>query len=608
MPGRLLAALAAAVLLVQGAWAEPVTLRIGDATGAASPVYRFGGGVWRVPKAMRLGEPALLALGEGGQYRAALAWEVLAPAQNLEDLSRLLANYPLNRFLADRARAGGQIVITLDAMPRWLSSDPDAPPAADGPGWARAGTADAAGWAEVAERVARHFHALGIDAVYEVWNEPDHSLAGGFEAYMKLYRATVVGVRRADPDARVAGPALSDWTARAPDGERYIRAFYAAAAATPAPEAGLDRLPVDAVTYHAFARAPATHHARVADEIRSLAAEFGYADPEILCTEWNLEAAPPYPEGDLNAGIVGAAHVGAALVAMDAAGVSAQTFQMAFDPGTPGYTAGVLSAAATPRAAYEAFRLAAQAAAGERLEVDGATDTLAAAAFRDGRRLRVLVAAFQPTDRMRLRDSMEPTAIAAPGLFTEITSVAPESLRAFFRGGSVPAVSRPAREALLAGRESYARSTAGQPGEEEIVIELPHPMRLVSHLRLDAETAPLPEEVSRQDSETVALLEPLYLAALARLEALPPASADAYSAELERRLDGRAAMSAAPPADAAALAAVDSLWFTPVAERLAATRARADARLQAGNATVAGRRAAFTSAPYAVHLLTFEDP
>lgn len=602
-------ALALCLVLSPVARAEPTaTVSLGEPLEAEAPMA-FGGGVWRVPKVARVAEPALLALGEGGTWRAALAWEVLAAARSPEDVTRLLQDYPLNGFLADRAAAGGRIIITLDAMPRFLARERSDEKLADGPLWARSATDDLAGWADVVFRVAEHFRSLGIDATYEVWNEPDHSFRGGIEDYMALYRATVLGARRADPQARIAGPALSDWTA-AIDGERWVAAFLRRAAETPLPDLGLDRLPVDALTYHSFNRVPGRHHARVADEARALLARYGY-DAELICSEWNVAAEPPYPEGDLNGTWPGAVHAGATLIAMAEAGVQAQVFQMAVDPGTQGYSAGVLTAAGTPRPVWQAFDMAQEAARGTAFAAASDDGVVSALAFRDGDRLAVLLAVFPPTDLMLARDSMEPVALTDPVLFATITRAGTPALADYFlRGGAMPEMPPDAAAALKAGRAAFVADQAAREvwrSGGTVRLLLPGPARLVAHRVLDETTAIPADKVARADDRTNALLRDLLGQVETDLRALMAdgkgADARRYGDALADRLDGRDVLTGADPA----LVDVDRSWIEPAQARLldlAEEQRRQTVLAVADSAPSA--EVTLAVRPYSLHLLVFE--
>lgn len=592
--------------------AQQANLRVGGAENVSSKVFAFGGGVWRVPKVMRLAEPSLIALGEGGTYRAALAWEMLAKLSRPEDVTAILAAYPLNDFLAARAKAGGTIIVSLDATPLFLAQDKSARALADGPAWARAPIASEAQWAEIVRLTVRHFNKIGINPIIEVWNEPDHSLKGQFSDYIRLYRATTVGARKANSKTRLAGPALSDWTSTLPGGQRYAEAFFAAAAGTGAPSVGLSRLPIDAVTYHSFGRVPASHHARVMADIRRLAQAYGYRMPAVYNSEWNIAAEPPYPEGDLNGEFPGAAHIGASLIAMARAGLRGQTFQMMIDPGAKGYSAGVMTVAGSTRAAYHAFSLARPFVGSKVLNVSSDSDVVTAVATRRGGKLYVLVAAFAPTDLMLIRDAMEPVALERPAVFQELTKLPANAVKRFFGGnGRPPGASAAGQQALLEGRERFRaaqqRREAWRNGGQ-IVLSLPGAMQMTSYQLIDRSTAPKGNQVAQYDRKTNSQLKRDIERAAKEVQRLGLADQGVrdYLGELGERVDGRQALGRASGGVRAQIAPIDQSWATPTTQRIAGIAAgQAQALVQ----PVQGGRqqqVKLKTQPYALHLLVFQ--
>ena len=70
-------------------------------------------------------------------------------------------------------------------------------------GWLKPGPQDTG-----AEPFAKLYKkAVGSESI-------DQEAVRRFEAYCKLYRATASGVRRADPDAKIGGPALAERSVR----------------------------------------------------------------------------------------------------------------------------------------------------------------------------------------------------------------------------------------------------------------------------------------------------------------------------------------------------------------------------------------------------------
>jgi xylan 1,4-beta-xylosidase len=130
------------------------------------------------------------------------------------------------------AQIGAEPIICVSYMPQVLDAVPN--------GERQSAPRDYGVWEELCFRAARHAIQRGTRVPFwEVWNEvnagwlkpgredtggepfkslynqalgkaeTDHEVVRRFEAYCKLYRATARGVRRADPDAKIGGPALA---------------------------------------------------------------------------------------------------------------------------------------------------------------------------------------------------------------------------------------------------------------------------------------------------------------------------------------------------------------------------------------------------------------
>lgn len=75
---------------------------------------------------------------------------------------------------------------------------------------------DYAAWEQLIENLVKHYRQRGLTGLYwEVANEPDLGETGGCPyrfgpaSYVRYYRHTVAAILKADPDARVGGPALA---------------------------------------------------------------------------------------------------------------------------------------------------------------------------------------------------------------------------------------------------------------------------------------------------------------------------------------------------------------------------------------------------------------
>lgn len=480
---RLAAALALPMLIGLGAMlpqqearAAEVAITIQGEPGAAPPaVYAFGAGVWRVPRVQRWLAPRLAGMRRPGLYRAALAWEVLAASRDAADLEARLKAYPLNAFLAEHKRRGGEVIITLDAMPRWLAANASDKPLPDGPAWAKSAPRDLGGWAGLVEKVVRHFDGeLGLGALYEVWNEPDWSFPG-FEAYMDLYQASAQGARRANPGARLAGPALSDSFSPARKGEAsfFLKRFLQ--------EARQRGLPVSAVTWHVFYRDPSRYYDLAAPIIRTWLGEAGFPrETPLIVDEWNIVAEPPYAEGDLNASASGAANVASSLIAMARNGIRRQSFQMIADPGRPGYSGGAFTLAGLPRAPAQAFRLF-DRLDGQALAVQTGSPWVSAVAYARGSRLQVLVSVLVPSDGMILRSAFETLATSDLPALRELQAADRNTMaRHLLKDGPRPPLGAAGARALdqtMPEVQEIRRARNAFAGGLDLMIRLPETWR-----------------------------------------------------------------------------------------------------------------------------------
>jgi hypothetical protein len=143
-------------------------------------------------------------------------------------------------------------------------------------GWIKPGPHDTGG----PEFTKLYQQALGKDDV-------DHEIVRRFEAYAKLYRATARGVRRADPNAKVGGPALASGPfenserGHCQHGKGFARGLML--------WCQQEELPLDFLSWHEYFQA-ADVIAAEADAFREYLSEFpklkgGVKD--LMITEWN---------------------------------------------------------------------------------------------------------------------------------------------------------------------------------------------------------------------------------------------------------------------------------------------------------------------------------
>lgn len=117
--------------------------------------------------------------------------------------------------------------------------------------------------------------------------QPETEVVRRFEAYCKLYRATVRGVRRADPEARIGGPALASGPMEHNDcghcfhGQGFARGLML--------WCQQERLPLNFVSWHEYFQAPEVF-VKEAETFRRYLAEFPTLREQVesfMVTEWN---------------------------------------------------------------------------------------------------------------------------------------------------------------------------------------------------------------------------------------------------------------------------------------------------------------------------------
>jgi hypothetical protein len=208
------------------------------------------------------------------------------------------------------AKIGADAIMAVSYMPQVL----DAVPNND----RQSAPKDYAAWEELCFRAAQRCVERGKRvAFWEVWNEvntgwlkpgpedtgseafkklysqalgeeaTDHEVVRRFEAYCKLYRATTKGVRRADPGAKIGGPALASGPF---ENKERGHCFHGRGFAR-----GLmlwcqqEKLPLDFVSWHEYFQPPDVF-VKEAEEFRSALAGFPELERSVrslMITEWN---------------------------------------------------------------------------------------------------------------------------------------------------------------------------------------------------------------------------------------------------------------------------------------------------------------------------------
>jgi hypothetical protein len=208
------------------------------------------------------------------------------------------------------AKMGADAVMAVSYMPQVLDAVPNHE--------RQSAPKDYAAWEELCFRAAQRCLERGRRvAFWEVWNEvntgwlkpgpedtgseafkklysqalgkeaTDQEVVRRFEAYCKLYRATAKGVRRADPEAKVGGPALASGPF---ENKERGHCFHGRGFAR-----GLmlwcqqEKLPLDFVSWHEYFQPPDVF-IKEAEEFRSALAGFPELERgvrSLMITEWN---------------------------------------------------------------------------------------------------------------------------------------------------------------------------------------------------------------------------------------------------------------------------------------------------------------------------------
>lgn len=144
---------------------------------------------------------------------------------------------------------------------------------------------DYAAWEELISRLVRHYKDRGSQVRYwEVGNEGDIGESGGCpyrftpENYVRYYQHTVAAVRRADPEAKVGGPALAYW--KSPLLPALLK------------HAADGKSPLDFVSWHIYNSDPLQIRATI-DGVKALVAQHPTLKPELILNEWNMSLSNP---------------------------------------------------------------------------------------------------------------------------------------------------------------------------------------------------------------------------------------------------------------------------------------------------------------------------
>jgi hypothetical protein len=140
-------------------------------------------------------------------------------------------------------------------------------------------------WERLIDSLVRRYRTRGAGIRYwEVANEPDIGESGGCpyrfgaESYVRYYRRTAAAVLRADPEARVGGPALAN--VHSP----ILPALLDACAN--------ENIPLHFISWHIYSSSPARTRATI-EYARDLLKKHAALKPETVLDEWNMALQNP---------------------------------------------------------------------------------------------------------------------------------------------------------------------------------------------------------------------------------------------------------------------------------------------------------------------------
>lgn len=144
---------------------------------------------------------------------------------------------------------------------------------------------DYKGWEQFVYDVVKHFVDKGAGIKYwEVGNEVDFGEDGGTpyrfkpESYARYYKHTVAAILKADPEAKVGGPALANY--KSPILPELLRACAA------------EKIPLHFVSWHNYDNRPAFIRSQI-DYVKEMLKGYPDLHPETIMNEWNMHLFNP---------------------------------------------------------------------------------------------------------------------------------------------------------------------------------------------------------------------------------------------------------------------------------------------------------------------------
>ena len=137
-------------------------------------------------------------------------------------------------------------------------------------------------WAKICEGVIRHYtegwangFTNGVE-FFEIWNEPefiDHMWIGTDEQFFKLFKDTLIYLKKRFPNVKIGGPATG--YTRAEFTEGFFKYMTTG-----------ERAPMDFFSFHAYFR-KTEDISEAANDTRKLLKKYGYGELPFIITEWN---------------------------------------------------------------------------------------------------------------------------------------------------------------------------------------------------------------------------------------------------------------------------------------------------------------------------------
>jgi hypothetical protein len=402
----LLASLVAAAWCSQPGVAQDLRLQVDvkQQSGPVSAMYRAGIFVGALP----IGYPLEMFVSDQRPGMLQFSWQVYAPLRDALTEEEFFARLPesnLTTWVRATAADGAEPYILLMPIPRWLRAGGD-----------EAGRhrlpRDLQGWEHFVQRVVDYYNnQLKIDARYIVWDEPNLFFDGTTEDYLLLYKHAAAGLLRANPKARIGGPAVSEFYAeirpvKSQPTKPLLPALIRYCAVTPLP--GLARrVPIDSLNWHTFDAAPvkSSQYDIEVRAARALLKENGYPEnTELTIGSWSaLDKYPGLQMNERDSHFL-SSYIVASVIAMQKAGVSRHAFFNLFEEWLGpkeefGNDEGLVTRNYIVKAGYNAFRLLGRLR-GNAIPLDVPDPLVQAAAARDGKTLRLIVANFAPPAAM----------------------------------------------------------------------------------------------------------------------------------------------------------------------------------------------------------------